>query len=339
MPNPLISVIVVFHTRIKYITSAIRSLENQSIGRSDFELIVVGPTSPDVSAQATRDLNIRTVKSSANSLGGKIVDGLDRSSGSVITILEDDDCYEPDRLAVVQAAFRDQRVTYLQNGYVAISEDGSPYKGAQPHAAALSEWKRRGIVSMRGRPSTSEMRTLAGIPAGFNNSSIAVGRQLLVAGEELLSQADLLCDVAQLYLGLTHPGILTFDPRPLTQIRVHADSVSNPMTRTPAESIVRLHDFSIRTKSSRSALRSFVKNTGPQSVFRQAEGQVAISEVLLQLRTPNPNMSELGHAIISSVSRIDTFEVLSRVAAIPLALACMPFPTWGHLVYAKLRKA
>ena len=102
------------------------------------------------------------MQSSEAGLGGKIVDGLNNCSGDVVTFLEDDDCYERDRLEFVEESFGDPGLTYLQNGFTVIDAQGAPYQGRFPHDAQMRHWTRLGSVSVPGRPTRESLRTWHG---------------------------------------------------------------------------------------------------------------------------------------------------------------------------------
>ncbi len=339
MPRPDLSVLVIFHTRLNYLPEAIASAVHQSLNRDSYEILVVGPKRPGVLDRDSLGREVEFVQSSAISLGGKILDGLRRSSGEVATMLEDDDCYLPDRLAFVQEAFRDTELTYLQNGYAPIDALGRPYDGRFPHDSELARWRKLGTVSMPGRTSRNSLRVLGRIPAGFNNSSISIRTHVFDDGVGLLDQADLMSDVTLLYLGLTHRGVLRFDPSPLTQLRVHAESASNPVSGPASRSVEILHQFSIQTQAGRRELLSYAERTGPPSVVRQVEGHLAISDVLLQLRSSHHSPHQMSRSLLRALSRLDTFEVESRVSALPLALTTLACPPLGRAIYERWRNS
>jgi hypothetical protein len=335
MSGPSLSVIVIFHSRLTYLAEAIASVTHQSLSRDRYEIIVVGPKRPEVLDRDSLDHEVKFVESSASSLGGNILDGLHRSSGEVATMLEDDDRYLPRRLECVQEAFQDSELTFLQNGYSPIDALGNPFRGRFPHDSELARWRRIGTVTVPGRPPRHSLRVLSRIPAGFNNSSISIRRKVLSDGIGLLGRTDFLSDVTLLYLGLTHRGVLRFDPTPLTQLRVHAESVSNPASGPAKQALESLHRFSNQTQVGRRQLLTYVEKVGPTSVTRQVEGLIAISDALLQLRSSRHSSRELSRALLSAVSRLDTFEVESRAGAILLAMTTLACPPLGKAAYER----
>lgn len=337
--SPNISVILVFHDRLEYLESAIESVWSQSLDRDSYELVVVGPERPSALEKCSKGADFRFIESKERTLGGKLIEGLESTSGEILTFLEDDDQYSPDRLSHVSIAFRDPAVTYLQNGFSLIDREGKPYVGPFHNLRKRRTWDTLGLLSINGRPESSELWPLSRIPAGFNNSSIAVRRRILSsAARDLLRGADLISDVSLLYVALAQPGRLLFDPNPLTRIRVHADSVSNPSTGTSDQHLAQLHSFSIRTDPARAALLSYVRTTGPASLIKEVEGMISISNTLRELRSPHPVASELAFNLLRSLSRVGTHEVRARLGALPLALVAMTSPSLARSAYSRLRR-
>jgi hypothetical protein len=333
---PFFSVVVIFHSRVEFLRHSIGSVLSQTLDQGRFEVILVGPSRPPFLEESAFKTKVHFVGSSAAGIGGKIADVAEQCSGDIVTFLEDDDIYRADRLERVDVAFREGRLTYLQNGYAPINELGVPRFGHFPHQSKMEQWKRLGPITLTGRPSGAELRILRRIPAGFNNSSISIRRSVLDDGWDLLRRVDLLADITLLYLGLTHPGHLRFDPDPWTSLRVHSQSLSNPTGLTLGLAMERLSEFSLRTRAGTGELLAYARKVGPEPVAREVEGQSAILDLIFQLRSPLADSRACARAWIKSLSRLDTFEVLSRAGALPLGAVASVMPSVGHSLYSQL---
>ena len=104
---PVISVVITCYNLERYIGPAIESVLAQDISEP-FEVIVVDDCSEDGSAAIIKSYsNVRYIRTDSNS--GVLIamlDGIKRTSGELIFLLDGDDLWEPDKLARSVEAFR-----------------------------------------------------------------------------------------------------------------------------------------------------------------------------------------------------------------------------------------
>lgn len=335
MSSPYLSVIVVFHSRTTYLRAALESVTKQTTTPANYEVVLVGPALPANPDEAAALQRYRFVASDSPGLGGKIVAGIENSSGEVITFLEDDDLLEAHRLERIRDAFmNDASLTYFQNGIRPIDAEGLPYPWRFPHDTALRRWRALGPFDLRAPARAGELRILAKIPAGFNTSSIALRRSIVMEALDYIERANLISDVAALYLALSQPGTLRFDPEPLTVFRIHGTSASYPVGGTTPLAMEGLRAFLADTRGGRETLLAFMRSRGNPTLVRQAEGLCAVSDALEELRSTRPDSTRLTRALLGSIGRLDTFEVRSRLGAVPLAVASILDPELGHSLYS-----
>jgi glycosyltransferase involved in cell wall biosynthesis len=338
--SPDISIIVVFHSRLEFLTSALDSALHQTIPLDKFEIVVVGPERPPVWSDRGAGPSTKFVKCDEVGLGAKVAEGVRVSRGSIVTFLEDDDLYAPERLSYIAGAFQsDPSLTYLQNGFRVIDARGRPRPSHDLHARIMRSWLARGAVCIPGSPTPSQLRAIREIPSGFNTSSIAVRREVLADHLDLVRDVDMLVDVTLLYLSFLHPGHLRFDPAPLTSFRKHAASDSNPQQlEDSSEFLSRMRKYQQRGQQSRLYLVRYVLAHGTPSLSRAIEGQQAIAKVILHLRSPDAARSERGQSILEALARWPTFEVIRYWTAFPLGILCFLTPNLGSRVYSSLRR-
>ena len=222
--DPYISVVVTAHDRRRYLPEALRSLEAQTLDKGKFEVVVVKNFEDPVSDSIIRRNGWKDVVTDVKPLGGKIAIGVEESRGEVVTFLEDDDMYAPERLQVVEKKFKEVRdLAYFHNAQAVIDEDGNvvPLISAKLLKADL-------IIDERiKRIPCSLDYILALAAADFNSSSIAVEKNLLEP-DDLKTLKALLTGV-DLYLyarAFASHGLLYLTPSLLTVYRVHFDSLS-----------------------------------------------------------------------------------------------------------------
>lgn len=338
-PSPYISVVVVFYTRLNFLPDALVSVLHQTLPPEQYEVLVVGPKKPESLVERSSDPLMRFVECEEAGLGNKVAAGLRHARGEVVAFLEDDDLFEPDKLVFVRDCFRsDPDLAYLQNGYRTIDEGGHWIVRRGPDERAMERWTRQGRVSISGRPADSALRRFVRIPAGFNNSSIAVRRQRVADLLPVLDSVDMLVDITLLYGALVQCDHLVLDPRPLTRLRKHAASNSDPRLAGELDQLTRLQAFSDAAQRRRRLLFEFVRDHGSPAVVRAIEGQWAMNEIFLNLRNSRYGFSDRARSLLNGLRRITTFEVRNYLLAIPLAGFLMATGRYGPRLYIRVRR-
>ncbi|MEM3828697.1 MAG: glycosyltransferase family 2 protein [Conexivisphaerales archaeon] len=127
--KPYISVIIVSHIKSKYLIEAIKSTLNQTLNRDLYEIIVVKNYKDEEIDNFMKDNNIINIYTDIVEQGGKIVLGIENSSGEIISFLDYDDLFYPNKLEYVYNLFNKyKKLGYYKNNYFPINERGDPTK-------------------------------------------------------------------------------------------------------------------------------------------------------------------------------------------------------------------
>ena len=225
MPDPYVSVVVTAYNRRRYLPEALRSLERQTLDKGRFEVVVVKNFEDPASDEIIRRNGWKNVVADVRALGGMVAVGVEESRGEVVTFLDDDDMYAPERLQVVKRAFEETRdLVYFHNGQVVVDEGGN----AIPSAVAAAPLSADVVVGDRAKRvpcSLDYLRVLA--KADFNMSSIAVRRDLLGPRElETLRALPYSPDSYLYAAAFAVEGAMYLTPSRLTLYRVHRSNVS-----------------------------------------------------------------------------------------------------------------
>jgi glycosyltransferase involved in cell wall biosynthesis len=227
-PGPSLGVLVTVFHRSRFYRDALRSVAEQAGRLPPVEVVVVH--SPDVIIDVpnrfnTRGWSCRVVRSEAVGEGPFLADGLRALGTEFVVPLDDDDLWNPGRLAEVRATLAGSPdASYYHNGQEFVDGDGAPV----PAAAA-----RRHLRRFTGSPSGAATELsgdavrrspgrLTRWGSIFNNSSVAIRRTVLEECAEELRATTRLIDSFMFYAGAASGGTLVFDPRPLTRYRIHA---------------------------------------------------------------------------------------------------------------------
>jgi glycosyltransferase involved in cell wall biosynthesis len=125
---PTVSIIIPAHNQSQYLGEAIRSVLAQTY--ADFEVVVVDDGSTDDTREVTAgfaDARVRYVHQDNSGLSAARNTGIRVSSGPLLTFLDSDDLFLPDKLALLVAALEENPVLGLVAGQaILIDEAGRP---------------------------------------------------------------------------------------------------------------------------------------------------------------------------------------------------------------------
>lgn len=103
--KPLISVIILCHTRRDYVINAIKSVLHQSIDRDNYDVVLVKYfEDPELDEIAVRN-GIHCITSRSERVGGQIIEAVEYCRGEIVSFLDDDDIFLPNKLKYVTDIF------------------------------------------------------------------------------------------------------------------------------------------------------------------------------------------------------------------------------------------
>ena len=95
------SILVVAYNRKEFLLNAVNSALNQTIEKSEFEVIVIKNFEDEKIDQEIAGLEIANILSDKASLGEKIIQGTLAAHGEYICLLEDDDQFSSHKLETI----------------------------------------------------------------------------------------------------------------------------------------------------------------------------------------------------------------------------------------------
>jgi glycosyltransferase involved in cell wall biosynthesis len=123
MVKPFISVIVIAYNRREFIKDALKSIINSMAIEDNYELIVIKNFKDEYADCLARKLSGKSILADIASIGAKVALGARMANGDVITFLEDDDTYVPERLKIIEKTFKaNPSLIYYHNNVVTIDE-------------------------------------------------------------------------------------------------------------------------------------------------------------------------------------------------------------------------
>ena len=178
MTRPLMTVLVTAHRRRQYIRRALDSVRAQTIDRSEYEVVVVS----NFEGRYEGLSNLKWITVDEEGLSPKIALGFEEARGEVVSILEDDDQWLPDKLRFVRDLMMREHIDFLHNNMIRTYDDAILMPSEQADLKACS-------FSVKIGPGfdTVNLRLFRRVwPCIWNNSSMSVRRDFMLSDQELL---------------------------------------------------------------------------------------------------------------------------------------------------------
>ncbi|MGI0055717.1 MAG: glycosyltransferase family 2 protein [Thermoplasmata archaeon] len=217
--GPFLSVVISAWDRREFLRPAVESVLASDPPGADFEVIVIKNfADPDLDAELDRCRVRREIGRDA-SVGASVARALEAATGEVVCFLDDDDEFEPAKLARIAALFRaDPTLVLVRNGYRPIDAEGR----------SLAHWPicdwpavapARAITLRTAR----EKRQSRVLPM-YNLSTLSVRRAALLPFASTMREIAAGTDSLVFLAALSTGGGVRVDPDPLTRHRIHGSA-------------------------------------------------------------------------------------------------------------------
>lgn len=220
--SPYISIVIFsHHSRKEYLKEAIESAINQTLPRSLYEIIVVKDYQDPPLEKFLLGNGVINIMSN-DSFYDYLYNAVNASRAEIISFLDDDDLFLPEKMAKVHEIFKDNKINVYRNLNFFFSRDIKLDEYNQRH---LEEFKsifgsHLGLVNIemfKKNPSLVEHLS--------NNSSISIRKKTLYAYIEIMktNKAGIGFDNILILIGL-ETG-LAIDSNILTKERIHRNNL------------------------------------------------------------------------------------------------------------------
>jgi hypothetical protein len=211
--------------------------------------------------------------------GEKEAIGTERATGDVVAFLDDDDLWEPAKVARIRDRFeRQPDLTYVCNNQHPVGADGRAVEARHPELvgkapARFAQWDKRDF-----------RRLLEQIWPG-NNSSTCVRRSWALDQLAALRRVGWGCDTFWLVMAWLDGRPFDILAEPLTALRLHVENMSQTRGSGPDEFRRRHEEMCRRFAGSNAALAAVVRERkGPQEAMGSYFAQSAVGfEFLAEL--------------------------------------------------------
>jgi hypothetical protein len=332
--EPTLSVIVVAQRRADYLPESLRSALEQTLSPAEYEILLISNLAPETVAglPGVAEGRVRALPSPDESLGPKVADGIAAAHGRVLCFLEDDDAFEPGKLAAVIERFRaDPRLGFYRHSMRAVGPDGRTLSPPFFRSQSLERLRRRGRVEVPARRPRGNLRELAHLYPGFNNSSIAVRREVLAGRLAYLRRVELAVDEFLFFAALASPFSLRLDAAELTRYRLHPANASLPPALSDGPVAEAFAAYAESNVAALAVVREMV--AGDPDVERLATASWEVQRAIVRLRHGPAERAAMLRAVARLGSRWDTYLVRTFLPLLPLGLLYTISPRSARRLY------
>ena len=336
--GPAASVIVTSHDRHQYLRAAVESVLAQDVGRSAYEVIVVKNYADDGIDSFLDRANARRILCAENDACRKVAEGVRVSRGRVLFLLDDDDLFEPGKLRRVLEEFEHHpNLGFYHNQVSFIGPDGShlDVKRARPLGRRTLGRARR--VYLINSADDRDLTRLAHSRPSFNASSLAVRRDLALAGLPYLLRLEGARDLFFLYLTLISDRALLFDDARLTRYRVHGNNISLAIGDTPESRRDHLLRWANRNRREIGVIRELVLSSGNTAVLRQLDAVGVINGLMLVFLRAESRRADAFAALLQGLRLQRTYAIRENLPSMVGAVVFTLSPGLARAVYDRQR--
>jgi hypothetical protein len=215
-----VTAVVMAHGRREFLREAVDSARAQANVPASYEVLV---TKDFVDPYVDGLPGLRLLDSAGMGTGEMIAEAAKTARGDLLAFLDDDDVWEPGKIAEVLSVFgTSPQLGYYGHGQSVINDAGQP---AQMGGAMWRRQKRLLHDIEIPPPISGSVAGVLWADPG-NDSSITLRRDFLLQREPFLRQIRASIDTFLLWTGLLSPGGIRFSRSPLTRLRVHTENFS-----------------------------------------------------------------------------------------------------------------
>ena len=219
-----VSVIVTAFDRREYLEHAIQSVLNQSIDRSRYEIIVVSNFTFNLIGFPS-DAEITTIVMNG-SVGEFLFAGIKAAKYEIISFLDDDDVFEPDKLQRLIDVFSlSPQLSYYHNGVRYVDSGLRPITHFRLVEKKMQPLKDI-IIVIDPKKKLNMIRKALEYNGDFNLSSIAIKKECSEKYMSTLRGINGLTDGFFFWSSLAINGQIMIESKKLTNYRMHEENTS-----------------------------------------------------------------------------------------------------------------
>ena len=319
-----------------FLQSAVDSLLSEGPLSPSVQVIVVKNfDEPDLDAWL-RAHDVEIARTEEMALAAMFAVGIKQARGDVIALLDDDDRFSSSKLSILMAEFgADPSLSFYHNAFRYVDAEGVPLDPKLTASAALRRPAPAGKVRIAGPSKGESLRQLAYRHPDFNDSSIAISRELAQKALPYLQRIHFGVDTLFFYLALVEPGTLLIDGRVLTDYRLHGSNRSMSLGDDLSATNERKRRFGERMRTDYSVILELAHLSDDSEVRANAEALILMQRIYGRLRDPRSHRWEMLRDVLLLPRYRHTYVVSSNLLVAVGSLLYPLLPETTRRIYRR----
>jgi hypothetical protein len=296
--HPFATVVVTAFDRPGFVAEALRSALQQSIPRTEFEVLLVTNLPSEGLDTEWNSEGVQILRPPRTEMGSWIADAADLSRGEVLALLDDDDVFFTDKLGSAARMFRARpRLGYLRHTLRPFRDTAELPEGSMsgdrtvpPHPA---------VLSVPANPSARQVARAWWAGGAANPSSLVVRRDLVAGLGDHLRSIEIAVGPMLFYAAVLNGGEMAIDPTELGGRRLHVGNMSGVGHARPGPRWARQLDVSSRALRDAERVRGLLRerNAAP-ALAAPLDAMVARVELLRSSASSHSTRGEVARGML-----------------------------------------
>ena len=324
--KPTVTVIVTAFRRKEFLSQTLESLEKQTAPRDLYEVLVIKDFEDEAVDRKIAALGWRSILNRNQPLGPFISEAVESSRGEILSFLDDDDLFEPDKIArVVEVFTRHPHVGYYHNALTFIGTGGEEIR--PPYAFNFSESKEPSHARiLRTEEIPESINRLIYLRHDFNKSSISVRKDILLRYIDLSRKMPSAYDSFIFFCSALSDYSMFVDSMRLTRYRLNKKSVSASSA----------YGFSGRQIKTFELLLGMAEAAGNREIANLLERQILFFRTIYAIHNPIGNRRDVMIAALTFIRHVNRYSRMGNTFAGVLSATYMVSPRLSKRLYSKL---
>jgi len=224
--NPKLSIVITCYNRREYLLEAIDSAINQNVERALYEIILIKNfEDKEIDLKCSR-FGIKSIIMSGT-IGEYMRRALVEANGEIISFLEDDDQFLPNKVSTILRMYEEGRFNLLHNDFIEIDDEGNVHKSVRKRLH-MTDGEGQVTCSFDNINSKAFVELLKS-DADFNISCMSISSAFASKVFEFASEITAAPDAFLFYLALGTGRVVAI-PDSLTRYRMHESTTNASRT-------------------------------------------------------------------------------------------------------------
>ena len=325
-----ISVLICAYDRKKFLSQAIDSVLSQDVSRNDFEIVVVKNFSDSLLDKLLEDKAIKNIISERKLLGEFLLSGIVECQGKYVAFLDDDDLWVQGKLSrLLRLIDNFPDLGYYHNLVSPIDE-----MGRTPEMVRIFERVDSGKYSASfgffdQNSKISKLKTIFKSFPDFNNSSIAVRKDILLSVKEFLRKIPQSLDSFVFFSSLSSDCSIFLDDKKYTLYRHHTANITGSLTSVRDEDWKENQRAMLQFLETYGLILDMIENGRKQLSLMEAKRRYFFTALLADLVISNSDKRRIARNSLELLKVLKAYQTMLNLTSLVLALLYFVAPKFS----------